>query len=51
MSINFNHEKNRTSYAKRQVDETWLTKLRELVNTNIKKVLDIVMVAEFIQKR
>jgi ubiquinone/menaquinone biosynthesis C-methylase UbiE len=41
MSINFHNEKNRTSYAKREVDETWLTKVRELVNIKNKKVIDV----------
>lgn len=41
MSINFHNEKNRTSYAQRHVDKTWLTKVGELVNFNNKKVIDV----------
>lgn len=41
MTINFHSEQNKTSYAKRSVDPTWTSKLKEIIEVSDKKAVDI----------
>ncbi len=41
MPINFHDKKDRCSYAKRQADSSWITKILEIVNPRGKHVVDI----------
>ncbi|UHA75747.1 class I SAM-dependent methyltransferase [Paenibacillus sp. 481] len=41
MSIHFHDEKNRSTYAKREADATWIAKINDIVNVRQKQVVDI----------
>jgi ubiquinone/menaquinone biosynthesis C-methylase UbiE len=41
MPIDFQDEKNRSTYAKRKADATWVTQIEKLVNVRNKQVVDI----------